>query len=531
METSSLFSVLEVSIRAQRRGTKLIEGPKFTGPKKFVIVGGGTAGWMAASTLARLFAAHPETGHSVILVESEAIGTVGVGEATIPTILDFVSFLKVDIGEFIRRTNATMKLGIKFSDWLKVGESYWHPFGTLGPTIENRPLYNYWLAQREQGQNVGGLMDLSPAIQLAERGKFAAPSQDPQSPFGGLKFALHFDAVLVAAFLREYAEAKGCRRIEGMVVDAVKSSKGDIESIRLKSGQIVEGDFFIDCSGFHGLLIEKQLGSPFEDWSKWLPNDRAIAAPTAKTDETDPYTISTARSAGWTWKIPLQSRVGNGYVYSSRFISDDDARVEFLASLNGNPLAEPRVLCFTGGMRREIWRGNCLSLGLASGFLEPLESTAIHLVFINLFRFLDHFPSADPDPTLIREFNTLAADEMEEIRDFLVLHYCLTDRQDSDYWRHWNSANLPASLEKKLSLFERNGRILSKPFDLFTNVSWVSVFEGMGARPKGFDPLTSLIPRQFQENAMADLRRKIAAAADAAVNHDAFLRNANLVAQ
>lgn len=506
-----------------------------SGPKKFVVVGGGTAGWMAASALSRLFAANPNTGHEVVLVESEAIGTVGVGEATIPTILDFIQFLKIDPSEFIRRTSSTMKLAIKFADWTRVGESYWHPFGTLGPTLENRPLFNYWLAARESGRTDqigdGELMDLSIAIQLAEQGKFAFPAQDPRDPTGGLKFALHFDAGLVAGFLREYAEIKGAKRIEGKVVDVAKSSEDQIASVTLENGEMIAGDFFIDCSGFRGLLIEKELGSPFEDWSEWLPNDSAIAAPTPQKGDTAPYTTSTARSAGWTWKIPLQARTGNGYVYSSRFISDEEAREEFLAALDGEPLAEPRVLRFKGGMRREIWRGNCLSLGLASGFLEPLESTAIHLVFINLFRFLDHFPSAQPDLKLLSEFNQLAAVEMEEIRDFLVLHYCLSSRDDSEYWRHVRTMTLPDSLQQKIDLYERNGRILGKPFDLFTPISWVSVLDGMGARPKGFDPLTALIPEDFQDGAMRDLASKIKSAANSASGHDEFLQRSGLLAK
>lgn len=501
-----------------------------TGPKKFVIVGGGTSGWMAASSLARLFAANPSTGHQVVLVESEAIGTVGVGEATIPTILDFIQFLKLDPADFIRRTNATMKLAIEFKDWLRLGEKYWHPFGTLGPTVQNRPLFNYWLARRAEGAVEGELMDLSIAIQLAERGNFTMPEQDPRSPTGGLKFALHFDAGLVAKYLREFAEGKGCRRIEGRVVSAEKDTPDKISSVTLESGETIEGDFFIDCSGFRGLLIEKELGSPFEDWSEWLPNDSAIAAPTANNAPAHPYTISTARSAGWTWRIPLQSRIGNGYVYSSRFISDDDAREEFLQAIGDEPLAEPRVLRFRGGMRREIWRGNCLSLGLASGFLEPLESTAIHLVFINLFRFLDHFPSSEPDPSLIAEFNKLAADEMEEIRDFLVLHYCLTERDDTEYWRYLKDMTLPDSLQSKIDLYTRNGRILSKPFDLFTSISWVAVLDGMGARPKAFDPLTSLVPDDFKDNVMRDLTGKIRAVAANAPSHEQFLKQANFTA-
>ncbi len=501
------------------------------GPKKFVIVGGGTAGWMAASCLARLFAANPDSGHEVVLVESHEIGTVGVGEATIPTILDFIQFLKIDQADFIRKTNSTMKLAIKFRDWRAVGQEYWHPFGTLGPSIENRPMFSYWFARNHQGAASGALMDLSIAIQLAEQNKFALPDNDPRSPLGGLKYALHFDAGLVAKYLHVYATQKGCQRLEGKIVNVTKSSDDEISSVTLASGEIVSGDFFIDCSGFRGLLIEQAMGSAYEDWSEWLPCNSAIAAPTALDGDTKPYTISAARSAGWTWRIPLQNRTGNGYVYSSRFISDDDARDEFLSAIGTEPLAEPRVLRFTGGMRRQIWKGNCLSLGLASGFLEPLESTSIHLVFINLFRFLDHFPSSKPEQKLIDRFNQLASDEMEEIRDFLVLHYCLSERKDSEFWRHVTSMSLPDSLQAKIELFTQRGRILSRHDDLFTNISWASVLHGMGSKPGESDPLTRLIPDDFKDKVMADIKDSIRSLAAAAPLHDQFLTGANLRAQ
>ncbi|MFZ1742317.1 MAG: tryptophan halogenase family protein, partial [Pontixanthobacter sp.] len=413
-------------------------------------------------------------------------------------------------------------------DWRVAGEDYWHPFGTLGPSIENRPLFNYWFARQKGGAAVGELMDLSVAIGLAEQNKFALPDNDPRSPLGGLKFALHFDAGLVAKYLHDYAVAKGCQRIEGRVVDVARSTAQEISSITLESGEEISGDFFIDCSGFRGLLIEQALGSPYEDWSEWLPCDSAIAAPTASDPETAPYTISTARSAGWTWRIPLQNRTGNGYVYSSRFISDGDAKLEFLAAIGCEPIAEPRVLRFNGGMRREIWRGNCLSLGLASGFLEPLESTSIHLVFINLFRFLDHFPASKPDQTLIDRFNRFASAEMEEIRDFLVLHYCLSARNDSEFWRHVTSMNLPESLQQKIELFNRSGRILAQHDDLFTNISWASVLHGMGAKQASNDPLASLIPGDFANNVMRDLQHKIASVVATAPSHDQFLIGANL---
>lgn len=498
------------------------------GPKKFVIVGGGTAGWMAASCLSRLFAANPASGHELVLIESEAIGTVGVGEATIPTILDFIHFLKLDQADFIRKTNATMKLAIKFRDWRALDDEFWHPFGTLGPSIENRPMFNYWFARNGQGAPTGELMDLSIAIQLAEQNKFALPDNDPRSPFGGLKFALHFDASLVAKYLHDYAVGKGCKRIEGRVVDVAQSGANEIAAITLESGETIGGDFFIDCSGFRSLLIDQALGSPYEDWSEWLPCDSAIAAPTALEDQTNPYTVSTARSAGWTWRIPLQNRTGNGYVYASRFISDEDAKAEFLSALGSEPTAEPRVLRFTGGMRRECWRGNCLALGLASGFLEPLESTSIHLVFINLFRFLDHFPATRPEQKLIDRFNRLASDEMEEIRDFLILHYCLSERRDSQFWRHVTSMDLPDSLTRKIDLFTQSGRILSQHDDLFTNISWASVLHGMGSKPAAIDPLTGLIPDDFKDKVMRDIQASIRTAAAGASTHDQFLADAKL---
>ncbi len=498
--------------------------------KHFVIIGGGTAGWMAAAALSRLFSLDPAGDRRVTLIESAEIGTVGVGEATIPTILDFIRFLKLDPAEFIRATDATFKLAIRFADWRDKGEEYWHPFGSLGPPIENRPLFSYWLARRKAGADLPPLQSLAIASQMAEAGRFAVPATDPANPLGGLKYALHFDAGKVARHLRAIAEKQGATRIEGRITDVTKTAEDQIASVTLADGRIIEGDFFIDCSGFRGLLIEGAMNSPYEDWSHWLPNDSAIAAPTANSGPTTPYTLATARSAGWTWRIPLQSRTGNGYVYSSRFISDEDARAEFLAAIGSDPLAEPRVLRFTGGMRREIWRGNCLALGLSSGFLEPLESTSIHLVFINLFRFLDHFPASKPEPALINRFNRLAADEIEEVRDFLILHYAPSQRRDSDYWRYVTSMELPDSLAAKLELFRREGRILSGPDDLFTNLSWISVLDGMGLTPRRTDPLCDLVPAAFADKVMQDVAGRITATAQSALSHDDYLTRAKLLA-
>ncbi len=500
------------------------------GISNVVIVGGGTAGWMAAACLARVFGATMNNGKTVTLIESEAIGTVGVGEATIPTILDFVRFLKIDEADFIRHTQSTFKLAIKFADWREKGCSYWHPFGSLGPTIENRPLYQYWIKKRNEGAAEHPLMDLSIAVKLAEENKFTLPVNDPQSPLSGLKYALHFDASLVAQYLRQYAEKRGVTRIEGRVADTVMRENGFIEAVSMEDGRQFGGDFFIDCSGFRGLLIEGALKASYEDWTKYLPCDSAFAAPTARSKHTTPYTLSTAKNAGWQWRIPLQGRTGNGYVYSSKYTSDKDARADFLASIEGEPLTEPRLLRFTGGRRKEIWKANCLSLGLASGFLEPLESTSIHLVFASLFKFLDHFPDKDCNPLIAAEFNRLAASELEGIRDFLILHYCTTRRRDTPFWKYCTEMELPVSLEKRIDLYREQGRIFTTFYDLFTPLSWVSVFEGMGVAASRYDPLIDNVPSEPVAKTMNNVASLISQAVSRAPLHDDALRSLGVTA-
>ncbi len=492
--------------------------------RNVVIVGGGTAGWMAASCLAHIFGPALKDAKQITLIESKDIGTVGVGEATIPTILDFIRFLKIDEADFIRRTQSTFKLAIKFADWRVKGEAYWHPFGSLGPTIENRPLYQYWIKQRNEGVAQHPLMDLSIAIKLAEKNKFATPVSDPRSPLSGLKYALHFDATLVAKYLGEYSENKGVQKIEGRIVDTAMRDNGYIDAVVMQDGQRIEADFFIDCSGFRGLLIEGALKAGYEDWTQYLPCDRAVAAPTPRAEYTTPYTLSTAKEAGWQWRIPLQGRTGNGYVYSSQFTSDEDAFASFLSSIEGEPLAEPRILRFTGGRRREIWKANCLSLGLASGFLEPLESTSIHLVFASLFKFLDYFPDKDCNPRVTAEFNKLAIAELEGIRDFLILHYCTTRRDDTPFWRYCREMVLPVSLEERIELYREQGRIFTSFYELFTPLSWVAVLEGMGVSAKRHDPLIDNVPADPVAKAMANVTSLISETAFNARPHDETLK-------
>jgi tryptophan 7-halogenase len=478
-------------------------------PRHFVILGGGTSGWMAAAALGRVCLKTPTNEITVTLIESEDIGTVGVGEATIPPILDFLKLLNVEEADFIRETQATYKLAIHFRDWKCTGDAYWHPFGTLGPSIETRPLFQHWLREKIAARPHASLMSLSVCAQMALKDCFAPPVDNPASSLSGLGYALHFDAALVAKYLRGYAKSKGVTRHVGMVAKAEKDSEGNIARLDLTDGRTIAGDFFIDCSGFKGVLIDQALGSAFEDWSHWLPCDRAVAVPSITTTPLHPYTIATAREAGWTWRIPLQSRVGNGYVYASRFAGEDTATQTLLQNLDGAALAEPRHLSFKAGRRKQNWVKNCLALGLASGFLEPLESTSIHLVFANLMRFLEMFPGAGDTTALQNIFNKKAAVEIEEIRDFLILHYCTSRRSDTPFWQYVTSMALPDSLLTRMALFREQGRILSGYYDLFKPVSWISVLDGMGIEPEAYDPLIDTMPPELSQKILSGLAAQI----------------------
>src|SRR5688572_2301743 len=394
--------------------------------RKIVIVGGGTAGWMAAAAFARMSQGVP---YDIELIESDEIGTVGVGEATIPPIGDFNRTMKIDENEFMRATQASIKLGIEFVDWTRPGHSYIHPFGHFGVQMHGIYFHHFWLRHRAQGGTMSPDV-FNMHIMACRMGRFGKTRPDDQLPLPHMVYAYHFDAGLYAAFLRRMAEADGVKRTEGKVVHVQQNGEdGFIESVKLADGRVVQGDFFIDCSGFRGLLIEQTLHAGYEDWSHWLPCDRAMAVPCERVAATTPYTRSTSREAGWQWRIPLQHRTGNGYVYCSQFIGDDEAAGSLLKRLDGAALAEPRPLRFVAGRRKEVWKKNVAAIGLASGFLEPLESTSIHLIQSMVARLMFMFPRDGVDPATVDRFNALARLEIEEIRDLLVLHYTATERE------------------------------------------------------------------------------------------------------
>ncbi len=482
------------------------------------IVGGGTAGWLAASMLAR---ALPSGCLDLTVIESPDIGTVGVGEATIPPIIDALQFLSIDEADFIRHTQATYKLGIKFSDWKIPAYSYWHPFGTFGAALNRRPFFHGWHRASAVGL-APRFNDFSLCATLGDAGKFRFPDKDQNAPAAGLRYALHFDAALVARYLRNYAERLGVRRIERTVQGATRRSNGFLDALNFSDGSALQADLYIDCSGFRGVLIEQVLGTGYLDWSAMLPCDRAVAFPTARCAAPAPYTHSRARAAGWHWRIPLQHRTGNGYVYSSANCSDDEALQDLLGALREKPLADPVFLRFVTGRRKLFWNANCVSLGLASGFLEPLESTSIHLVTSGLYHLLEHFPDKRFDQTNIDSYNAELIYENERIRDFIVLHYCLTQRNDAPLWRYCRSMAIPDSLRERIELYSRTGRIRPRAGELFTDLSWFYVFEGLGVRPEAYDPLLDVISPARLREILNGLARVTAGAAQHAPPHESY---------
>jgi tryptophan halogenase len=492
------------------------EGPL----RSIVVVGGGTAGWMAAAALARL----TRTGVAITVVESDEIGTVGVGEATIPPIRSFNALIGVDENEFLRRTGGSFKLGIEFVDWLRPGSRYIHPFGPTGADIEGVSFHQFWL-RHASGGRLPDLDSFSLSATAARLGRFQRPVADPRSVLSTLDYAFHFDASLYAGYLREMAEKGGIRRHEGKVVGCQRSGEdGFIESLTLEDGQQIPGDLFIDCSGFRGLLIEQELGTGYEDWSGRLPCDRAVALPCAADGPPLPYTRATALAAGWQWRIPLQHRIGTGYVYSSAHISDDEAAATALSRAEGRQLADPRFLRFTAGRRRKVWNGNVVALGLASGFLEPLESTSIHLVQAGVSRLLAMLPDRSFDPILTDEYNRLAALQIEQIRDFIILHYKATERDDTAFWNDVRNAPVPDSLAAKIALFRENGRLFRSGDELFSEHSWIAVLIGQGIIPRRIDPLAEAVGTPGEiEQTLARMAAFIRRAAENMPTHQSFI--------
>lgn len=488
--------------------------------QSIVIVGGGTSGWMSASALAKVLG----PTYSITLVESEEIGTVGVGEATIPMIKLFNQALELDEADFIRNTKGTFKLGIEFVNWGQVGDSYIHGFGKIGQDLGTVAFHHYWLKARQLGK-AGHMDDYSICTAAGRANKFMPALRDrPNSPLADLGYAYHFDAGLYAKYLRAYSEKRGVKRIEGKV-KAVhqRPEDGFVTSIELESGQKIAGDLFVDCTGFRGLLIEQTLKAGYEDWTHWLPVNRAAALQCETAGPLTPYTRSTAQEAGWQWRIPLQHRVGNGYVFSNAHISEDEACAKLLTRLEGKPLMDPKILRFTTGMRKKFWDKNVVAVGLSSGFMEPLESTSIHLIQSAIARLTAFFPHAGFDATDIAEFNRHSSDEFISIRDFLIAHYHATERTDTPFWNHVRTMDVPESLKRKMDLFRSNGRIFRQNDELFAEPSWVQVMIGQRWMPRGYHALVDAIPAEDAVRHVETVRGVIANCVHAMPTHQEFI--------
>ena len=489
--------------------------------RNVVIVGGGTAGWMAAAALSRLIA---DGDTRITLVESDEIGIVGVGEATIPPIRQFNELLGLDEREFLKATQGSYKLGIEFADWRRPGHRYIHPFGPFGADMNAVKFHQYWLKLRGLGR-AADFAEYNLCAVAAYQNRFGGIAPQHRSPVTQLHWAYHFDASLYARFLRRYSEARGVKRQEGKIVKVhQRSEDGFIESVELESGARIEGELFIDCSGFRGLLIEQTLKAGYEDWTHWLPADRAVAVPCAHGNGPfTPYTRSTAREAGWQWRIPLQHRIGNGYVYSSQFISDDEAASTLMANLDGEALADPRALRFVTGRRRQAWVKNVVALGLASGFLEPLESTSIHLIQSGIARLMTLFPSRAFEQADSDRYNKMIAREIEQVRDFIILHYHLTERDDAPLWDYCRSMDVPDSLKEKYAGFESHGRIFRDNDELFPDTSWFAVMIGQGMVPRSYDPVVEEMDMATLRARMDELHSVIGACAARMPAHGDFI--------
>jgi tryptophan halogenase len=476
--------------------------------QRVVVVGGGTAGWMTAAALVKLLPGHV----SIHLVESEAIGIVGVGEATLPHIRAFNERIGIRESDFMSWTRGTFKLGIEFVNWGAIGDNYIHPFGTFGNGRSAVDFHQYWLRLRQEGVDVPDLQQFSMGVQVARENKFQLPDPDPASLAATFGYAYQFDATLFAPYLRQLAEEQGAKRTEGRIVKVdLDSESGDIASITLENGETIEGDLFIDCSGFVSLLLDKTLKEPFEDWSKWLPCDRAMAVPCRTETPLSPLTSAIAMESGWRWRIPLQHRTGNGYVFASDFISEDAVRERLLGVIEGEHLAEPRLLKFKAGRRKRSWVRNCVGVGLASGFLEPLESTSIYLIQAAITALVELFPEKQISDVDRDEFNRLIDLEYDRIRDFLILHYHVTTRTDTEFWNYVRTMSVPDTLHDKIELFRRRGRVVKYREGVFLDASWIAVYLGQGIVPVGYDHRADGVPTPSLVAGMRDLSAEMQA--------------------
>ncbi|RAK52234.1 tryptophan halogenase family protein [Phenylobacterium deserti] len=481
--------------------------------KKVVVAGGGTAGWMAAAALSR----HLGSLLEITLIESDDIGTVGVGESTIPTARTFNALLGIDEREFMRTTQSTFKLGISFENWGQVGDRYIHSFGQVGKSTWMGGFHHFWLQAKAEGF-AGDLGDYCFELQAAEAGKFAT------SENANINYAYHLDATLYGRFLRKMSEGKGVRRVEGKIRSVRQNAQtGFIEALVMESGEEVEGDLFIDCTGFRGLLIEQTLKAGYEDWSHWLPTNSALPLQTRSVGPAMPYTRAMAHGAGWQWRIPLQHRVGNGFVYCSDYMSDDEAQAQLLANVEGEVLTEPRVIRYKTGKRRKTWDKNCVALGLASGFVEPLESTSIHMIMIGILRLMQLFPFSGCSEALMDRYNEQADAELEKIRDFIILHYKVTERSDTPFWDRVRTMEVPEPLAHRIALFRDSGQVYQSPGELFQVDSWLQVMLGQRLEPKGYHHMGRLMPPAQLRQSLVDLKGNIDRAVNSLPTHQAFL--------
>ena len=488
--------------------------------RKVLIVGGGTAGWMTAAALSKVLDAK---GVQVTLVESDQISTVGVGEATIPPITTFNQILGLDEAEFMRATKGSFKLAIEFRDWMGPGHRYLHPFGNFGLDIEALKFHQFWLRALHEGW-APPIDDFNLPATAATRGKFMLPSKDPGQVLSSLKYAFHFDAGLYARYLRNYAEKRGVARVEGKVAAVGQDGEtGFVTGVTLEDGRVLEADLFVDCTGFRALLIEQTLKTGFEDWGHWLANDRAVALQCEMGgDGLTPFTRATAHEAGWVWRIPLQHRIGTGYVYSSRHISDEDALKTLEKTLDGAPTQQPNFIRFRPGRRKRIWNKNVVAIGLSSGFLEPLESTSIHMIQAGITKLLALFPDRGFDPVEIAEYNRLTILQVELIRDFIILHFHANNRPEP-YWKALREMEIPADLKRKMDLFRASGRLFQSDYDLFAEPSWIAVLLGQGVIPRRHDPLVDQYDEAFLKAQLARLAGVVRQTADALPTHEQFI--------
>ena len=489
--------------------------------KNIVIAGGGTAGWMTAAALSTVLGGR----YNVKLVESDDIGIIGVGEATIPMIQRFNQVVGISEQEFMRETQGTFKLGVEFVNWGKQGDRYMHGFGRLGQDLATVPFDQYWQKMRSLGK-AAPLEQYSITRMAAKANKFMPARRDvANSPLNDITYAYHFDASLYARYLRKLSEARGVQRIEGKIVRATqREPDGFIDAIELESGVRIEGDLFIDCSGFRGLLIEQTLKTGFEDWSHWLPADRALAVPCESVPSLTPYTRATSHKAGWQWRIPLQHRIGNGHVFCSRFISEDEAASTLLANLDGKALADPRLIKFTTGMRKQAWNRNVVAVGLAGGFLEPIESTSIHLIQTAIARLIEFFPDRSFNPVDVTEYNRQSRFEFERVRDFIILHYHLNQRTDSEYWTECANMAIPDTLRHKMDMYRARGRIVRVDNELFSEVGWIQVLEGQNMPVDAFNPLVDVQSEADIHEYLESVRSVIAQCVDVMPEHAAYVK-------